>query len=390
MEDLEQELGLFITWGCIYPIAQYPDTSLGKLWQTNYHPKAAEYWVIKHYFKYLKRTYDRPVAINEQLNRSTGYRAYDIVLEVMRAKFGNVFGRAKLKRYSEGKSSATTLTPGRARKPDILAFGVRGKTIHIELLEVTTSGRKEAGLLQLREKVDLIEQLKTEIEGLLRDANEGARSSSYPTEVQVHASSWRPERNQLRTPILREGESLEQRFAKIQWLCLKPTFRENSGKGTDGLVLYEIHEVNSRQPIPREIIESLRRYILQAQAQHFQFLPIDAEAFWRQNQLASRDFAIIAAAAGVYAAIVIFVVILPEVGLPFLIGAGAVGAEGLLGVGGAEAAGVTGGEVATMIRVADSANKVRIATQAPTIGAEVEEAWETTTTVMRGMKLPRP
>lgn len=238
-------------------------------------------------------------------------------------------------------------------------------------------------------------QLKPEIEQRLRAANETNRSSLYPTELKVHASAWRPGRNQLRTPILREGESLEQQFAKIQWLCFKPTFRENGGQGFDGLVLYEIHEVNNRQPIPKEIIKSLRRHILQAQAQHFQFLPIDAEAFWKQNQLAARDIAFIAATATLVAAVIIFVVIMPEVGLPFLIGAGGVGADGLLGTGaalgiGEGGAAATGGEVATIVRVASSADKVRVALEAPQIAAGVEETWETTTTVLRAMKVPKP
>jgi hypothetical protein len=335
-----------------------------------------------------------PFALNEQINRTNGYRPYDIILEVMQQKFGNVFGRGKLKSYTEGQIPASGLTQGRAREPDILGFGVKGSTIHVEFLEVTTTGRKEAGLEQLREKIDLLMQLKTEIEQRLRAANETNRSSLYPTELKAHASAWRPGRNQLRTPILRQGESLDQQFAKIQWLCFKPTFRENGGQGFDGLVLYEIHEVNNRQPIPKEITESLRRHIRQAQAQHFQFLPIDAEAFWKQNQLAARDIAFIAGAATLVAAVIIFVVIMPEIGLPFLIGAGGVGADGLLGTGAAlataEGGSVAGGEVATIVRVASSADKVRVALEAQQIAAEVEETWETTTTVLRALKLPKP
>jgi hypothetical protein len=402
MEDMEQELGLFIPWGCIYPLAKYENSPVGKVWQTSLHPKTAEYWAIKFYYSYLKSSYDRPFALNEQINRRNGYRPYDIILEVMQQKFGNVFGRAKLQSYTAGRITAGQLTQGGARKPDILAFGVKGSTIHVEFLEVTTTGRKEEGLQQLREKIDLLMQLKTEIEQRLRAANEANRASLYPTELKVHASAWRPARNQLRIPILREHESLEQQFAKIQWLCFKPTFRENEGQGFDGLVLYEIHEVNYRQPIPKEIITSLRRHILQAQAQHFQFLPIDAEAFWKQYPLVARDIAFIARQAPAVAAVIIFVLIMSEFVLPFFIGAAGVGAEGLLSVEGiaAEGAGAllgtpevgvaAGAEVATIARVAGSVDKVRIAVEAPRIATEIEEGWETTTTVVRALKLPNP
>ena len=150
MSDVEQELGLFIPWGCIYPVARYPDTPKGKEEMTRLHPKTSEYWSVKFYLQYLKRTYQRPFALNEYINRTHGYRPYDIILEVMRGKFGNVFGRKKLINYTSGAIPATKLSAGGDRKPDILGFGVKGTTIHIEFLEVTTPGRVEAGLEQLR------------------------------------------------------------------------------------------------------------------------------------------------------------------------------------------------------------------------------------------------
>jgi hypothetical protein len=411
MNDIDRELGLFIPWACIYPLVQYSDTPTSRRFRDDIHPKTAEYWAIKFYSAHLRKTYQRPFWLNEYINRRTGYEPYDIILEVMRKNFGNVFGRGKLKKYTQGQLPASKLSMGRARKPDVLAIGIKGSAIHIEFMEVTTQGRAEAGLEQLSEKIDLMRQLKPEIEQKLREANEAARSSLYPAELEIHAATWKPSRNQLRTLIMRHGESLEQQLAKIQWLCLKPTYRVNEGNGHDGLILYEIHEVNYRQPIPREIIQALRRHIQMAKAQHQQFLPIDAEAFWRQNQLAASDMAIIAGAASAYALVVIFFVIMPEIGVPFFVGAGAIGADGLLGAGLAEGAG--GAEVANvgaglaegaggaeaanvaneadvLFRVATPAQRMRVVEAASEIADTASQTAEVSETLVKALKVAKP
>jgi hypothetical protein len=179
-------------------------------------------------------------------------------------------------------------------------------------------------------------------------------------------------------------------------------------------VLYEIHEVTNRQPVHPEIVRQLRRHILQAQAQHQQLLPIDAEAFWRQNQLAARDIAIIAGTAAAVALVIIFVVIQPELGVPFMIGAGSIGADGLLGAGlAAEGAGMVGGAGATaeagliagagataaeagvaseavvVTRIATTAQRVRIVEKAFEIAAEVEETAGSAETMVKALPLPK-
>lgn len=42
MADIEQELGLFFPWGCVYPVAQYAENPVGEKWQRDYHPKTGD------------------------------------------------------------------------------------------------------------------------------------------------------------------------------------------------------------------------------------------------------------------------------------------------------------------------------------------------------------
>lgn len=116
------------------------------------------------------------------------------------------------------------------RKPDGIGFVENGRSVLVELLEVTTEKNQQSAKKQLLHKKDTL--LTTVVPHL---------EPSFT--VDVIGTPWKPSGWQTTcnsTPDIKNKET-------VRWVCYLPTLRN---KLPDGVILYEVHASNSmRDPV---------------------------------------------------------------------------------------------------------------------------------------------
>jgi hypothetical protein len=220
------------------------------------------------------------------------------LLDAMTSDFANAWTAKSL------RGMVDKLKIGRPRKPDVMGISpIRlpdGFTI--ELVEVSTEGQAK-------------DTIKTDITPKLQVLNEKVIpifAATLQEEMQqslmgvkVLASSWRPGPGELVWPFLPALATPKT----IDWLCLRPTFRNNPPDGSDGLILYEYHSVGMPQAVPKEVIERLRQRL--RGAGQLQLLPTLA-GHWQQNPADAEAMRLLALGVGVGALVIVAVLLLPE------------------------------------------------------------------------------
>jgi hypothetical protein len=110
------------------------------------------------------------------------------------------------------------------RKPDGLGIAEEGRSLRVELLEVTTAKNQESAKKQMRDKTDT----------LARQVNESMQASFPVTYV---GTPWRPTKTyEMFVPCPPAAKPREV----ARWVCFLPTQRINP---PDGVILYEVHNI---------------------------------------------------------------------------------------------------------------------------------------------------
>ena len=107
------------------------------------------------------------------------------------------------------------------RKPDGIGLVEQGRSVRVELLEVTTEKNQSSAIGQVRDKADTL--LQTVVKSL---------GSPFP--VVVVGTPWTPSGSQISFPSVPDTANNE--FAR--WICYLPTQRSSPPAG---VVLYEVH-----------------------------------------------------------------------------------------------------------------------------------------------------
>lgn len=236
----------------------------------------------------------------EFLTVRTLYPAVNAFLDAMANDFTNVFS-ASSKRAAARAGDLSKLRPGGFRKPDMIGISPPGPDgILVELVEVTTVGEAGSTLVEdLGAKLDTLNNFVLPI--LQLELEDSLSQSVVP--ITVRASKWRPRPGQLVWPV-----PLAQASNRIEWICLKPTFRQSPPLGVDGLVLYEVHSVPLPAPVPQDVLDRLKEEMRRRQSQPAFLLQPSLAQYWEANP-ADRE-ALVAAAAVLGVALVAALVIL--------------------------------------------------------------------------------
>jgi hypothetical protein len=193
------------------------------------------------------------------------------------------------------------------RKPDAMGIIEEGpSSILVELLEVTTIGRRQAAITQLRDKIDT---LKTTVNLIL---NEQLQSS---VGVNARATDWQPQSFEMQCPSSRGPDPNEI----ARWICFDPTFREPAAP--PGVVLYEVHVLELLQQTMTAPDRNLKKEVVaKIKAAQRQFQTSEGpQAWWvpqfvAQEPTVSAEFQRLALIVGVAAlAVLVVVALAPEV-----------------------------------------------------------------------------
>ena len=109
------------------------------------------------------------------------------------------------------------------RKPDGIGLVELGRSVRVELLEVTTERNFASAVNQMRDKM-----------GTLMKTVAGNMGSPFPMEVV--GTPWRPGPNQQRCPAVPDAANKEI----ARWICFLPSLRNQMPAG---VTLYEVHAV---------------------------------------------------------------------------------------------------------------------------------------------------
>jgi hypothetical protein len=241
----------------------------------------------------------------EYLTVRTGTPPIDMFLDALASDFTNVFSGASRK-AAQRTGDLSRLRAGGFRKPDVLGISPPGPDgITVELVEVSTEGQAGGTFAQdLQEKLGTLNDYVLPIMEL-QAADEFGQSFAP---IRVRASPWRPGQNELVWPVIPTNMS----SSRIEWICLKPTFRRNWPLGEDGLVLYEIHSVGVPELVPQDVLDRLREEMRRRQGQPAFLLQPSLEQHWGLNP-ADRQVLETAALVAAGALVLILVVaFLPE------------------------------------------------------------------------------
>jgi hypothetical protein len=235
-------------------------------------------------------------------------KVFNIILKWLRSDFKNM--------YSGNKNQDFSKLTGGMRKPDVLGIRFSGNRIIFELLEVTTQGQASKTIVEdLNSKKDILEKgVKPNIEREISDLQMSTGTSVGPTSIEIIYSKWKPDKNQLIIPLLPNLNN--QRSVKFEWICYKPTFRYNEGKGQDGLILYEIHSAGTPDMVPKRVLEKIASELRKLMRQHTFELTLTPflSNYWKENQSDQRELELlIAAGVGIALIIVLAIFLLPEI-----------------------------------------------------------------------------
>lgn len=111
------------------------------------------------------------------------------------------------------------------RKPDGIGLVELGRSVRVELLEVTTETNQKSAKSQMVDKTAILSRTVV-----------GSLGSPFP--VEVVGTPWKPSGYQITYPAIPDRHNNEV----ARWVCYLPTMRNTP---PDGVILYEMHAVNA-------------------------------------------------------------------------------------------------------------------------------------------------
>jgi hypothetical protein len=266
-------------------------------------------------------------------NFQTGDPITDIVLKWLTSDFRNASAQASLKKAGAthnrllGQDSLT----GESRKPDVLGIAIESDRTLLELVEVTTVSQAASTIQEdIVDKLSILEnQVKPHASQEISNANLLGMKSSGSANIEVKASEWRLPWQLMEMPLVTpQMFSAETNTAKFEWMCFKPTCRQDYPRGRDGLILYEIHSTGERAGVPLRVLRAVAQRAKQLGTSTELTLLPGLKNYWQDNAGDQRQLlAYVALGLGAAALLTLVVLLLPEeavVGLSVLAGQGAV------------------------------------------------------------------
>jgi hypothetical protein len=317
---------------------------------------AAEYWVRDSYRTYFKESERTPQTTTWQLERFfTGNESsdpvIDLVMEVLESDFKNTYSNAVVTRFKSLQKNGASEAALRAllregsgggdRKPDMLGIA-GGREILLDCVEVGTVKTAQSTYNELNEKLQILKtavipQVKLRLPALRERFARSLQSPVLPNEFVVQASPFRlpPFKTILPLPIRVTAQGAQ---TMIDWICYRPSTNwkpsgapasTSNRPGTDGIVLYHIHQT----PLP-EVPSSIRIALAkelnqwkQKQGYILELNPALIAAFGLNKPAWTRDERLLFTVLGVAGLLLVIVAVGLEVGV--FAGAAAIADAGL-------------------------------------------------------------